>query len=75
MHAIATTRSPVRSITITRHEGFEEELFSCRFEGPESWNLAAAELCRWARTAPEAGSGYDKCGFTITWEDGGSYDC
>lgn len=68
------TPIPVRSITITRCEGFEEELITRTFAGPQAWHLAAEELRRWARTAPEAGSGYDKCDFAITWEDSSSYE-
>lgn len=68
----STSRTPVRSITITRAEGFEEELISRTFEGPQAWRLAAEELRRWARTAPDRG-GYDKCDFAIVWQDGTTY--
>lgn len=71
---VESTRTPVVSVTITRWEGFEEELITRTFEGPEACALAGAELRAWARTAPEPGSGYDKCGFRIVWEDGGSYE-
>jgi hypothetical protein len=64
--------TPVRSVTITRAEGFEEELITRAFQGPRAWGLAATELRRWARTAPEGGC-YDKCDFEVLWEDGTSY--
>jgi hypothetical protein len=67
------SRTPIRSITITRAEGFEEELITRAFEGPQAWRLAAEELRRWARTAPDRG-GYDKCDFAIVWHDGTTYE-
>jgi hypothetical protein len=31
-------------------------------------------LVRWSRSAPEAGSGYHKCDFVVTFEDGHTYE-
>lgn len=60
--------APVQSVTITRAEGFEEELITRTFEGQDALSLARAELRSWARTAPEGGA-YDKCDFEIRWPD------
>lgn len=54
-----------------------------RAEGPiaecvkkEFTSLADAQVqaFRWARTAPPPGKGYDKCDFTLVFEDGHTYD-
>lgn len=55
---------------IKRAEGKSAECFTieCR-----TWKAADQMLKLWARTAPEPGQGYDKCDFTVTWEDGETY--
>lgn len=53
-------------ITLSRVEG--------KLETAEvtDWNQANTTLLRWSRTAPAGGS-YDKCDFTIHWNDGSEY--
>lgn len=62
----------VESVTITRAEGYEDELISRTFEGQDALALAKQELRRWAHTAPEGGC-YDKCDFAIRWSDSSTY--
>jgi hypothetical protein len=57
-------------ITITRAEGFVEECD--KPETATSWLAADAILRRWSNTAPKTG-GYDKCDFSIVFEDGQDY--
>ena len=58
------------SITITRAEGSADECG--KPETVASFADADAVLMRWSETAPATG-GYDKCDFSITWPDGGTY--
>jgi len=62
----------VQSVTITRAEGYEDELITRTFEGQGALGLARIELRSWARTAPEGGA-YDKCDFAIRWQGGCTY--
>jgi hypothetical protein len=56
---------------LARAEGPSKE---CGPAQPVStWAAADAILRQWARTAPDEGHGYDKCGFTVTWSDGETY--
>jgi hypothetical protein len=67
--------TPIRSITLTRVEGPTED---CITKTVASWDAATATLREWAKTAPGPGDGYDKCDYTIEWQDGerfeGRYD-
>jgi hypothetical protein len=58
-----------KTITLVRAEGLIAECD--RPETAKTWAHANA-LFRWSRTAPEHG-GYDKCDFTIIFEDGYEY--
>lgn len=61
-------------ITIERYEGRSHECGKPQtFEGETCWKQANAMLGAWSRTAPKTG-GYDKCGFTVEWEDGETYE-
>lgn len=60
----------VKSITITRAEGPAEECD--RPQTVSSFEEADRVLREWSETAPKE-LGYDKCDFTITWEDGETY--
>lgn len=69
----AVVLAPVLSVTITRAEGFFDELKTIAFFGSYALGEARAELRRWALTAPEQGSGYDKCDFEVRWANGRCY--
>lgn len=71
--AAAVVPAPVLSVTVTRAEGFEDELKTVAFVGPGALAEARAELLLWARTAPPKGAGYDKCDFEIRWANGHTY--
>lgn len=60
----------VKSITITRAEGTIEEVD--RPKTISSFEEADRVLREWSETAPKE-LGYDKCDFTITYEDGETY--
>lgn len=59
----------VKSIRLERAEGPRGQ---CGVKEVASFAHASLVLGEWARTAPDAG-GYDKCDFTVTWEDGEQY--
>jgi hypothetical protein len=65
-------------IVVTRAEGRVHECVTETLEGGNVWEKANATLGRWSRTAPGApgkpGGGYDKCDFTVTYEDGEEYE-
>ena len=60
-----------KEITLVRGEGPTEECDQPVMVG--SYAEASAVLARWARTAPASG-GYDKCDFSVSWEDGETYE-
>ena len=68
---------PAVKIEITRAEGPHEEVGKPEVCTREAyfgiWDCADRILIRWSHTAPKAG-GYDKCDFTVTWEDGETYN-
>lgn len=61
----------VLSIIITRFEGLATECGQP--VKVASFDQAADVLRTWSETAPKTG-GYDKCGFSITWPKGGTYE-
>lgn len=60
-----------KTITITRVEGYVHECNKPKVA--HSWIEADSILHRWSNTAPEHG-GYDKCDFTVVFEDGETYE-
>ena len=63
-----------KEISITRAEGRISECGKVHtfVEGEaDIWKRANALLIRWSKTAPTVG--YDKCDFTITYQDGETY--
>src|SRR5215467_12129576 len=66
-----TDKIKPKLITITRAEGLVAECN--KPETATTWPHANAILFNWSRTAPEHG-GYDKCDFTIVFEDGTDYN-
>lgn len=61
------------SITIERAEGRKDECVTVKVSGPEVWSAANAVLWRWSHTAPKGGA-YNKCDFTVEYEDGEKYE-
>lgn len=61
----------VKSIRLVRAEGPAEECD--KPQTVSSWLEANRVLRQWSETAPREG-GYDKCDFTITYEDGETYE-
>ncbi|MBW5471551.1 hypothetical protein GPJ61_27575 [Brevibacillus formosus] len=59
----------MKQITFARVEGRHEDLFKKEFD---RWLDAEIEINQAALTAPDTG-GYDKCDFTIEWQDGNTY--
>jgi hypothetical protein len=59
-----------KTITLVRAEGLIQECNKPKVA--RSWVEANAILFNWSRTAPEHG-GYDKCDFTVIFEDGTDY--
>jgi hypothetical protein len=59
-----------KTITLVRAEGLINECNKPKVA--RSWAEANAILFNWSRTAPEHG-GYDKCDFTVIFEDGQEY--
>jgi hypothetical protein len=55
---------------VTRAEGRIEE---CKSYTVTTWAKTDSILRSWARTAPDEGQGYNKCDFTVTYEDGETY--
>ena len=60
-----------------------KEIKLSRWEGPTNncgtftvatFEQADDQLRSWSWSAPEKGQGYDKCGFTITFENGETYE-
>lgn len=62
----------VKSITLTRGEGPAAECD--RPQTVSSWTSANRVLRQWSETAPKDCQTYDKCDFTITFEDGETYE-
>jgi hypothetical protein len=56
---------------IDRYEGFTHE---CGPQEATTWEAAEAIVAKMAETAPPTGEGYDKAGFTLTYEDGFTYE-
>jgi hypothetical protein len=63
------TRVPAIKITIERVEGMAHE---CVAKTAHTWAAANQILREWSTTAPKNG-GYDKCDFTIIFENGQQY--
>lgn len=61
-------------IVVERWEGRITECGKEEVEGADVWSRANAILLRWSRTAPSEGGGCHKCGFTVTYEDGETYE-
>jgi hypothetical protein len=64
-----TDRIPVKSVFLRRAEGRRDECIELTLTSIEASN---AILARWSHTAPK--SGYDKCDFVVTWENGETYE-
>lgn len=64
---------PVKEIRLQRIEG-SIGLDSFDPVTVTTWAEANAILRSWAKTAPGPGQGYDKCDFTVTWQDGETYN-
>lgn len=61
------------SIKLHRAEGMIHEIETVELKGDGCWKAAWSILFRWSGTAPRNG-GYDKCDFTVTYEDGETYN-
>lgn len=68
-------RIQIKSIHLVRAEGSHAECGSAKITsaGLAAMQDAQAQLRRWADTAPAKG-GYDKCDFTIEFDDGSIYE-
>ena len=68
---VKVAMQPIKTIELERFEGLSAEAI-CK-----SFKAANQILLKWSTTAPKGGT-YDKCGFTVEWEDGktfsGRYD-
>lgn len=65
------TITGLKSITLTRAEGLQEECYTAY---AETWDEANYILAKWGHTAP-SGGGYDKCDIKVEWADGETYSC
>lgn len=61
-----------KTIWLNRAEGPIEECGAITLTGRNLWKRANLILQTWSETAPQDGC-YDKCDFTITYEDGETY--
>lgn len=68
--ATTITKIQVKLITITRAEGLIEECD--KPETATTFDHANGILSRWSETSPKDGS-YDKCDFSVEYEDGENY--
>jgi hypothetical protein len=62
----------VVKVELDRAEGPCDECVKVEFAGADAMMKAQTQMIRWSHTAPKDG-GYDKCDFTVTFDDGQTY--
>jgi hypothetical protein len=62
----------VVKVELDRAEGPVAECVKVELAGADAMMKAQVQMIRWSHTAPKDG-GYDKCDFTVTFDDGQTY--